>query len=162
MSVFSETIVGELRSAQARSGGSAPRAIMSDMLLAAFVVFVAAVFVATTLLKRSLAALTGEEKVQLVDAAAKTSTRWFLLAMLLVAAWIAVLVFRRDLMRDAVVVVLAAFLVLSVSSATATWRRYRAHGLPPPFLRTYLIAYGIRLTAAIFLFSTAAATMLHR
>ena len=129
------------------------------MPIVALIVFVAAVLVATRLIKRSLGALTADEKVRLVDAAAKTSPHWFLMFLALVVAWLTVLFLRRDLVREMSAAMLVAFLVLSILSTTATLRRYRAHGLPPSFLRTYRIAYSMRLASAVFLFASVGAQL---
>jgi hypothetical protein len=126
---------------------------MNPLLIAACGAFTAIVLIAARVTRRALVTLTTEEKARLVDEAAQTPVSWFLLAVVLAGAWLAVVFTKPELALTVGPIVLSLFLLLSVSAFAVTYRRYRQVGLPPAFLRAFAVSRVLRLGAAALLFT---------
>lgn len=132
------------------------------MLIAtAGILFVALALTATRILKSSIAALTKDEKVKLVDAATRTPIYWFLLMVAIIASWVAVVAFRPEFTVVATCAVLALILALSTTAGLFTYRAYRRLGLPPQFLNAFLLSRGLRLLGAVAIFVAIGNWLLH-
>ncbi len=124
------------------------------LILFGAVVFLALVFTAAGITRRSLLALTPDEKALLVDAAANTRLGWFMAAVVLAGAWLAVVLYRPQASVAFAPVVAGLFLVLSAFSSASTYRRYRRIGLPQNFLHDFARSKALRLFGAAAFFAT--------
>lgn len=125
----------------------------NPILIASAAVFVVLALLAARIAKRALAALTKEEKVTLVDVAAKTPASFFLLYCVLLATWFGILSLAREYATIATCVTLGLVIALSGVSAIASWRVYKEAGLPAAFLKDFVIARSLRFIGALIPFS---------
>ncbi len=58
------------------------------------ILFVALALTATRIMKKSIADLTKDDKVKLVDAATRTPIYWFLIMVAIFASWVAIVGYR--------------------------------------------------------------------
>jgi hypothetical protein len=132
---------------------------MTTIIGAAAFAFVVLVIIATQVTKRSLAALTADEKARLVDTAAQTPIWWSLLLLALLGIWFAATMSLRGQVAIITTGALIAMLILSTTAMYMTYGRLKRGGLPDAFLRSFLLARGLRLAGALALFSTMAASL---
>lgn len=131
------------------------------VIAAAGILFVALTLVATRVLKGSIAALTKDEKVKLVDAATKTPIYWFLIMVAIFASWVAIVAYRPQFTVVATCAVLALILALSTTAGFFTYRGYQRLGLPQQFLNSFLLSRGLRLLGAVAIFVAIGNWLLH-
>lgn len=131
------------------------------LIAAAGILFVALVLTATRILKGSLAALTKDEKVKLVDASARTPIYWFLIMVAIFASWVAVVAFRPQFTVVATCAVLVLILALSAMASLFTYRAYQRLGLPETFLKAFLLSRSLRLLGAVAIFVAIGNWLLH-
>ena len=124
------------------------------MLAVSAILFFLSIIMATRIAQKALASLVPEEKVKLVDLAAGTSSKGFVLLALVVAAWLAVCFFLKQYAIAATAACLGIILLMSLGSAIAMQRRLRKAGMPEAFLRSYLFARSLRLLGAGVFFLT--------
>lgn len=130
-------------------------------IAAAGILFVVLVLTATRLMKRSIAELTKDEKVKLVDAAARTPIYWFLIMVAIFAIWAAIFALRPQYTVLATCAVLVLILALSAMTGVLTYRAYQRLGLPPQFLRAFLLSRSLRLLGAVTIFVAVGSWLLH-
>ncbi|MGH8110062.1 MAG: hypothetical protein ACREO1_15245 [Arenimonas sp.] len=123
------------------------------MLIASAMLFVILIVIATKIARTALQELTPEQKVLLVDIAAKTPMYGFALMVIFVAAWLAVCYFLPAQSVIATVICMAAVLLLSGVGALVCFRQMKLAGLPESFLNKYLLSRALRLTGACIFFS---------
>jgi hypothetical protein len=128
---------------------------------AAGILFVVLVLVAARITKGSLAALSKDEKVKLVDAAARTPVYWFLIMVAIFASWVAIIALRPQFTIVATCAVLVLILALSATTGILTYRAYQRLGLPPQFLKAFLISRSLRLLGAVAIFVAVGNWLLH-
>lgn len=131
------------------------------LIAAAGILFVLLVLAATRILKGSIAALTKDEKVKLVDAATRTPTYWFLIMVAIFASWVAIVAYRPQFTVVATCAVLALILALSTTAGLFTYRAYQRLGLPQQFLNAFLLSRGLRLLGAVAIFVAIGNWLLH-
>lgn len=124
------------------------------MLVVSAILFLASIIIATRISAFALSALSADEKVRLVDLAAKTPIFGFLLLAAVVAAWLAICYFRPWHATEATIICLAVILLMSVVSAVTLYRKLQSAGMPAAFLRSFAISRGLRLLGAGVFFIT--------
>jgi len=132
------------------------------MILITAVLFIACVLVASRMMQRALARLSPEEKITLVDLAAKASNVPFFFFVLLVAGWVGVCFYQPANAVDASVAILILILLLSCYAVFKAYRRMKLAGISAGFLRSFLIGRLLRLMGASTFFATVCAWLFHR
>jgi len=124
------------------------------MLAVSAILFFLSIIMAMRISQKALAALMPDEKVKLVDLAAKTPVYGFVLLALVVAVWLSVCFFMKQYSIVATTACLAVILLMSIISAMTMHKLLRKAGLPEAFLRSYLLARTLRLLGAGIFFLT--------
>ncbi len=116
--------------------------------------FVVLALIAARISKQSLAALSTQDKAHLVDVAARTPIYWFLITVALFGSWLAIVIARPSLAPTVTPVALSLIIVLSSTVFLVTYRQYRRIGLPPAFMRAFVLSRALRLVGAAVFFVT--------
>ena len=77
------------------------------------------------------------------------------------ASWVAIVGYRPQFTVVATCAVLLSILVLSTLAGYFTYRGYQRLGLPPQFLRAFLLSRGLRLLGAVAIFVAVGNWLLH-
>jgi hypothetical protein len=126
----------------------------------AAIAFVVLMFVAKGIARRSLLALSTDEKARLVDLAAGTSRVWSVAFLALIGLWVASAYRLRSTFPYATVGVLVGMLLLSSTAAYSTYGRLRIAGMPSSYLRDFWVARSLVLAGALLLFAALGAYIL--
>ena|SRR5664279_478201 len=127
---------------------------------AAFVVLLLLAFVSQGMERRSMLALSTEERARLVEAAARTSRAWPLLTGTLVIVCCGLLYLYMNLAAYIVVGLFVSFFVLAVAASYSSFQRLTQAGLPPSYLKSFLVSRSLRLAGGAAFFFTASCYVL--
>ena len=117
-------------------------------------------FISQGMERRSMLALSTEERARLVEAAARISRAWPLLMGTLLIVCCGLLYLYTSLAAYIAVGLFVGFFVLAASANYSSFQKLKQAGLPPSFLKTFLVSRSLRMAGAAALLITASCYVL--
>ena len=121
------------------------------------IVLVAAVIISRVIMEKALKNLRPDEKVKLLDAFSGYRIYNYAAILILMVLYFGAMRYFPESTSAIAPVFLISFLLATVTTSVLTYRKLKSLGLPPQYVKNYLISFAVQYAGIAFLFAPSVA-----